>query len=78
MKPSPLASKLSRKLSKRFAELMEEYQQASGRVGLITGWTAKRQAELMSGAATWNINDIHSATRLFGMSPSDFLKEADL
>jgi hypothetical protein len=44
----------------------------------LTGWTEKHQIELMTGAVTWNINDIHAAARVFLMSASEFLHEAGL
>ena len=88
MTPSPLKSspartrRLSRKLGATLTELINEgtWKGAPShrQMDNLTGWTAKHELELMSGAATWDINDIHAAARLFGISASEFLEWAGL
>jgi len=84
MTPSPLKSspvrkrRLSRKLGAALTELINEVTPTHGETVSLTGWTEKHQIELMTGAAIWDINDIHAAARLFGISAAEFLEEAGL
>jgi len=84
MTPSPLKSspvrkrRLSRKLGATLTELINEVTPTHGETVSLTGWTEKHQIELMTGAVTWDINDIHAAARLFGISAAEFLEEAGL
>ena len=84
MTPSPLKSspvrkrRLSRKLGATLTELINEVTPTHGETVSLTGWTEKHQIELMTGAAIWDINDIHAAARVFLMSASEFLHEAGL
>ena len=79
LKPSPVRKRrLSRKLGATLTELLNEVTPTHGEMVCFTGWTEKPQIELMTGAAIWDINDIHAAARLFMMSASEFLHEAGL
>jgi len=86
LKPSPVRKRrLSQKLGATLTELINEFTPTRfrrsfchGEMVCLTGWTEKHQIELMTGAVTWNINDIHAAARVFLMSASEFLHEAGL
>ena len=77
LKPSPVRNRrLSQKLGAALTGLINE--RAPSETTSLSRWTGKHQLELMSGAATWDINDIHAAARLFGISASEFLEWAGL
>jgi hypothetical protein len=65
-------------LGATLTELINEVTPTHGETVSLTGWTEKHQIELMTGAAIWDINDIHAAARLFGISAAEFLEEAGL